>query len=89
MRTVAEIPVTRKPVTTYYAHYFDQAGAVTKSAGALYFVTDDGEVTEIALDTLNFLTVLGQMQLADAQRIADLLDGGPAAIACSREEGRQ
>jgi hypothetical protein len=85
MQTVAEIPSTRK---AYFAHYFDEPGALTKVAGSLYFVTDAGEVTEVPLDTLNFLTVLGEMQTADAQRIADLMDGGYAAMACGREEGR-
>ena len=33
---------------------------------------------------INFLTVLGEMTLSDAQRIADLLAGGYAGRACSR-----
>jgi hypothetical protein len=84
MATVADPTTTRKP-KAFYAHYFDEPGALTKVAGSLYFVTDAGEVTEVALDTLNFLTVLGAMQLADAQRIADLMNGGYAAIACGRQ----
>jgi hypothetical protein len=80
MATVLETPTPRK---AYFAHYYDEAGAVTKVAGSLYFVTET-EVTEVEMDTLTFLVVLGQMQMADAQRIEDLLNGGPAAIACGR-----
>jgi hypothetical protein len=70
----------------HYAHYFDEPGAVVKQAGCLYFVSDSDEVIEVAISTLNFLTVLGQMQLADAQRIADLMHGGAAGVACSRAQ---
>ena len=87
MQNVLETTTTSKPSRAYFAHYFDEPGALTKVAGTLYFVTDAGEVTEVALDTLNFLTVLGAMQMADAQRIEDLMNGGYAGVACSREEG--
>jgi hypothetical protein len=86
MATVADTTTQSKP-KAFYAHYFDEPGALTKVAGSLYFVSDAGEVTEVALDTLNFLTVLGAMQMADAQRISDLMDGGYAGVACSREQG--
>jgi hypothetical protein len=86
MATVRE---TTPPRKAFYAHYFDEAGAITKVAGCLYFVSEAGEVTEVEPDTLNFLTVLGLMQMADAQRIDDLMNGGYAGVACSREEGVQ
>jgi hypothetical protein len=85
MTTVAHTTQTSKPSKAYFAHYFDEAGALTKVGASLYFVTDSGEVTEVEPETLNFLTVLGQMQLADAQRIEDVMNGGAAAIACSRQ----
>jgi hypothetical protein len=79
---------TQTPRKCYYAHLDDQPGALTKLAGTLYFVSESGEVIEVEPEALNFLTVLGQMQLADAQRIEDLMNGGPSGIACSRDEGR-
>jgi hypothetical protein len=85
MQTVTQ---TTKPSKAYYAHFYDEAGAITKLGGSIYFISESGEVVEVELDTLNFLTVLSQMQLADAQRIEDLMNGGPAGVACSREEGR-
>jgi hypothetical protein len=84
MATVAQ---TTPPSKVFYAHYFDEPGAVVKQAGSLYFISESDEVIEVEISTLNFLTVLGQMQLADAQHIADLLNGGPAGVACSRQEG--
>jgi hypothetical protein len=85
MATLAGPTIPRK---AFYATFYDEPGAVCKVAGALYFVTDV-DVIEVTLDTLNHLVILGQMQMSDAQHIADLMDGGPAGIACSRNEGRQ
>jgi hypothetical protein len=86
MATVAE---TRPVSKAYYAHYYDEAGAITKVAGCLYFVSDAGEVIEVEPETITFLVVLGQMQMADAQRIEDLMNGGYAGVACSRQmEGK-
>jgi hypothetical protein len=77
---------TSVPPKAYYAHYYDEAGAIVKQAGCLYFVSDAGEVLEVEPETLTFLVVLGQMQLADAQHIADLMNGGPAGVTCSRAQ---
>jgi hypothetical protein len=87
MQTIAEIPAPRKPATAFYAHLFMDSGALVKVGGTLYFVGDDSTIVEVEPGMVNFLTVLGEMTLADAQRIEDLLACGPAAVACSREEG--
>ena len=84
---MATVPETRPAAKAFYAHLDNEAGALTKVGGTLYFVTDD-DIMEVEPSILNFLAVLGEMTLADAQRIADLMDGGAAAIACSRNEGR-
>jgi hypothetical protein len=80
----ATVAQTTKPSKAYYAHYYDEAGAIVKQAGCLYFVSEGGEVIEVEPETLTFLVVLGQMQMADAQRIEDLMNGGPAGVACGR-----
>jgi hypothetical protein len=85
MQTVTESPATRKPVTAFYAHLFDQPGALTKVGGSLYFITEaDDSIVDVEPSMINFLCVLGQMQLADAARIDDLMHGGYAGRACSR-----
>jgi hypothetical protein len=86
MSTVAAQTTNRKP-KAFYCHLYDVSGALTQVDGTMYFVTDD-DVVEIEPAMLNFLTVLGEMVVSEAQRIADVMHGGAAAIACSREEGR-
>lgn len=87
MATVLETTTTRKAPKAFYANLFDQEGALTKVGGTLYFVTE-ADITEVEPGDCNFLVVLGEMTLSDGQRIQDLMQGGFAAIACSREEGR-
>ena len=85
---MATLPETRPAAKAFYAHLYDEAGALTKVHGTLYFVTEAGDITEVEPEHTPFLTMLGAMTLADAQRIEDLMQGGAAAIACSRDEGR-
>ena len=77
---------TRKPTKAFYAHLFDQSGALVRVNGVITFVADDGAIIEVEPGMVNFLTVLGEMTLSDAQRIADLMDGGYATIACTRAQ---
>ena len=89
MQTVLETPPTRKPAKAFYAHLFMDSGILTKVGGTLIFVRDeDRAIIEVEPGMVNFLTVLGEMTLADAQHIEDLLAGGAAAVACTRDEGR-
>jgi hypothetical protein len=89
METVAEITAARKVSKAFYAHLYEQEGAITKVNGIIYFVADDGDIVEVEPSMVNFLTVLGEMQTADAQRIDDLMHGGYAAVACNQEMGVQ
>jgi hypothetical protein len=70
MQTVAEIPTPRKPGKAFYAHLNDQAGVLAKVAGTIFFMAHEtGDLTEIEPEHTPFLTVLGQVGLADTQRI--------------------
>lgn len=82
------VPETRTIGKVFYAHLFEQAGALVRVNGIITFVGDDGEIVEVEPSMINFLCVLGQMTLSDGQRIADLMAGGYAGVACSRDEGR-
>src|SRR6266480_3250749 len=62
---MTETTATRKPSKEYFTYYYEEAVALTKVGGSLYFVSEAGEMTEVEPDTLNFLTVLGQIQLAN------------------------
>jgi len=85
MQTVPEIPTSRKPAKAFYAHLYDQAGALAKVDGTIYFMaTETGDITAIEPEHCTFLTVLGEIGLADTQAIMDQLHGGAARIACAR-----
>jgi hypothetical protein len=86
-QTVAEITTSRKSPTAFYAILDEANGALTKVGGVLYFIAEDGTIIEITPAHINFLVVLGEMLMSDGQRIADLMAGGYAGVACSRMEG--
>jgi hypothetical protein len=87
MSTTVTQPMTGHKTRAFYAHLDDQAGALTKVHGILYFIADDDTIVEVQPSMINFLCVLGEMECSDAQRLADLMDGGAAAIACTRDQG--
>ncbi len=86
MQTVAASTPSRKPSKAFYAHLYDQAGALAKVDGTIYFMaTASGDLTAIEPEHCTFLTVLGEIGLADTQQIMDqIIHGGYANIACSR-----
>jgi hypothetical protein len=90
MATVPVFVKLCKPVKAYYAHLYDQAGVLTKVDGQLLFMADEtGAITEVEPEDCTFLVALGQVGLAETQKIMDLVvRGGYAAVACGRDEGR-
>lgn len=70
----------------FFAHLFDEPGTLAKVDGELVFFGDNGAITPVEPSMINFLTVLGEVGLADTQRIMDVIvHGGYAAVACSRQ----
>jgi hypothetical protein len=84
MATVAASPTTRKAPRAYRAIQDETTGVLTQLDGILYFFSDDGVITTVAPEHLNFLTVLGEMGLSETARLLDTLHGGAARIACDR-----
>ena len=84
MATVAASPTSRKAPRAYRAIQDETAGVLTQLDGILYFFSDAGAITAVAVDQLNFLTVLGEIGLSDTQALMDHLHGGAARIACAR-----
>ena len=78
MRTVAQ--------KSFYAHLFDVSGVLAKVNGELVFFGDDGDITTVEHDMVNWLVVLGEVGIADTQRIMDRIHGGAARIACTRSQ---
>jgi hypothetical protein len=78
------LPVPAKNVKAFYAWLDDQHGVLTKVDGTMYFMSDDGDITEIEPVHCPFLMPLGEVGLAETQALMDRLHGGAAAIACGR-----
>jgi hypothetical protein len=71
----------------YYAILDDTSGALTMVNHTLYFVPEDSsDIVEITPEHITFLVTLGQMQLADARRIEDLMHGGAVGVCLSRSQ---
>jgi hypothetical protein len=83
--TVLETPTTRKPAKAYYAHLYEEPGTLAKVDGVIYFFQPEtGTITAIEPEHCSFLTVLGEMGLADTKRVLDALHGGLVALCTSR-----
>jgi hypothetical protein len=70
----------------FFAHLFDEAGKLARVDNALVFFGNNGDITTVKPRDINFLTVLGEVGIADTQALMDRLHGGAAAIACSRAQ---
>jgi len=81
----ATVTQPQTPSKVFYAHLFEEAGVLSKVHGELVFFSDAGDITTVEPAMCNFLTVLGEVGLADCQRLMDAMHGGYAAVACSRQ----
>jgi hypothetical protein len=83
--TVPQPTTAGKPATAFYAHLYDQPGVLAKVDGVIYFMDPaTGTITAIAPEHCSFLVVLGEIGLADTQRLMDELHSGLSAICTSR-----
>ena len=81
------VPETRTPNKAFYATVYDLPARLVKVDGIIYVVTDD-DVQPFEVEMAPFTCVLGELGVADPQRLMDVVvHGGYAAVACSREEG--
>lgn len=87
MPSVATSTTDRKAPKAFYAHLYETAGILTKVHETLYFmVPETGEVTAIEPEDCTFLTVLGEVDTAMRQWVADMEAGGYHAVACQRAQ---
>jgi hypothetical protein len=71
---------------SFYAHLHGVSGILGKHDGkVLWFSYADSAIVEVT--SYQGLVVLAEAGLADTQALTDELHGGPAAVACSRQEG--
>jgi len=83
---MATVTQTQTPSKVFYAHLFEEAGVLSKVHGELVFFSDAGDIITVEPAMCNFLTVLGEVGVADCQRLMDRLHGSYAKIACTRRQ---
>jgi len=85
---MATVPQTTTPIQ-HYAYYGELYGTAELLNGSGYLFREDGQrqATLVSYKDPELL-LLGLVEVSDMQHEVDLLVGGAAAIACSREEGR-
>jgi hypothetical protein len=90
MAIVTPFPTPRKPQgITHYAYYGELYGTAELLNGSGYLFRAEGERTATVVSYRDpYLTLLGRVDLADAQRAADEQAGGFAALLCGYGKGR-
>jgi hypothetical protein len=84
---MATVPRTRTTIQ-HYAYYGDLYGTAELLSGSGYLFRLEGQRQARLVSYKDpELMLLGLVAVADMQHEVDLLVGGYAAIACSREEG--
>jgi hypothetical protein len=89
MGTITDLLTYRKPQgIAHYAYYGDVYGTAELLNGSGYLFRAEGErkATLVSYKDAN-LMLYGLVFEADAQHDVDMLVGGYAAVACSREAG--
>jgi hypothetical protein len=90
MASVIDLTPSRKQNVTHYAYYGDLYGTAELLNGSGYLFRADGERRATLVSYKDpELMLLGLVDVADMQHDIDLAVGSYAAVACSREMGRQ
>jgi hypothetical protein len=83
--TVPQTATDRKPPKAFYALLHDVEGTLSKLDDTVYFLASArGTLTPVT--SYDGLTVLGEIGLADTQRLMDTLHGNLARIATRRQQ---
>jgi hypothetical protein len=86
---MATVPRTTQNVT-HYAYYGELYGTAELLCGNGYlFRAEDQRQAVVVSYKDPELMLLGLVDVSEMQHDVDLAVGGPVAIACGREEGRQ
>jgi hypothetical protein len=82
MQTVA---LAEPTVKAFYCTVYDQDAIIGKIDGRIYQFGTDGSVTDFEPEMAPWVCILGRTDLADTQRLMDLMHGGAAGIALNRQ----
>jgi hypothetical protein len=89
MATVT-VPLSTRNLIVRYATFHGEPGYAIRTADRrVLFVDHDAGSVDLTDADIPALTLLGDVNTAEAQALCDSLAGGCAAIVCSREEGVQ
>ena len=84
MQTVAQSSAPSNLIARY-ATYAGLPGYAVRTADLrVFFVDADAQTTQLTNADIPRLVLLGDVNTAERQHLADMLAGGSAAIACSR-----
>jgi hypothetical protein len=81
MLTVAQ---PTPPSKVFFAILHETHGTLAKVDGDILFMAEGGALTVIEPEDCMWLVTLGEVGLAEAARIHDVMRGGAAHIACTR-----
>jgi hypothetical protein len=84
MATVAQPTIKAK-----YAIVYSESATIAKVNNVLYVLYDDGRVEPFEIEMSPWITILGDVNVAETQAMWDRVAGGAAAICTSRTMGRQ
>jgi hypothetical protein len=78
---------TQKPCKAFFATLYDEHGILIKINGIIHFFrTADAAIIDYEPDMAPWVTILGDVDICDAQLMKDRLAGGYARIACTRPQ---
>lgn len=76
--------VTHPTIRAKYAHIAGEAVTLIKVQDDLWVLYEGSRLERFTADQAVHTVVLGDVNLADSQHLADMLAGGYAAVACGR-----
>jgi hypothetical protein len=81
------LTVARPTIKAKFVHLYDADAIIAKVNNGLYVFHPDGRVEDFTIEMAPFVAILGDVGLAEVQAMWDRVAGGPAKVACSREQG--
>jgi hypothetical protein len=81
--------IPQPTIKAKFCSVYDEPATIAKVNQSLYVLYDDGRIEDFDVEMAPFTVVLGDVAVSELQAMWDRVAGGPAGVACSREEGRQ
>jgi hypothetical protein len=89
MAMMTETTPVRNLIVRYATFHGEPGYAMRTADRRVIFVDHDAQSVTLTDADIPHVTLLGDVNTAEAQALADMTAGGYAAVACRREEGVQ